>query len=93
MDPNRKEKLDVYEHNARVMYYVGFALVPLAWLMCWIYSSRRRKESEYLDRLSRKAFILWWIGVLVFGIWTLIYHAYWYKMTGIAFNLPDGEIQ
>jgi hypothetical protein len=58
MDPNRKETLDVSEKNARIMFRVGFALVPLAWLMCWVYSSRRRKESEVLDQLARRSFIL-----------------------------------
>jgi hypothetical protein len=64
IDPNRKETLDVSEKNVRIMCHVGFALVPLAWLMCWVYSSRRRKESEALDRLARRSFILWWVFVL-----------------------------
>jgi hypothetical protein len=92
MDPNRKEDLATYEHNAKIMYRVGFALVPMVWLMCWIYASRRRKESEYLDQLARKCFILWWIAVFIFGTWTALYHCFWDKMTGIAFSLPNGEL-
>jgi hypothetical protein len=93
MDPNRKEKLDAYEHNAKIMYWVGFALIPLSWLMCWIYSSRRRKESELLEQLSRKSFILWWIAVFIFGSWTALYHCFWDKMIPLGFSLPQGEIE
>jgi uncharacterized membrane protein YadS len=91
MDPNRKETLDVYEKNAQKMYRVGFALVPLAWLMCWVYSSRRRKESQVLDQLARKSFILWWVAVFIFGTWTVLYHCFWTDMTAIGFSLPLGE--
>lgn len=91
MNPNRKEKLDVYENNAKKMYYVGFALIPLSWLMCWVYCTKRQKESEFLRKLGRKSFILWWVAVFIFGLWTAIYHCFWTDMTAIGFNLPMGE--
>lgn len=90
MDPNRKEKLDMYEQNAKKMYYVGFALMPLAWLMCWIYSTRRMKESEFLTQLAHKSFILWWVGVFVIGAWTMLYDAFWEEMAAIGYSLPLG---
>ena len=91
MDPNRKETLEDYEKNARIMYYVGFGLLPLSWLMCWVYCTRRQNESEYLRKLGWKAFFLWWVAVFIYGAWTAIYHCYWTKMTAIGFSLPQGE--
>ena len=91
MDPNRKEKLEQYEKNAKIMYYVGFGLLPLSWLMCWVYSTRRQKESPLLEKLARRSFILFWIAIFIFGVWTMIYHAYWPKMSAIGFSLPQGE--
>jgi hypothetical protein len=91
MDPGKKDTLEDYEKNAKRMYLIGFGLIPLSWLMCWIYCFRRRKESEYLDQLGKKCFVLWWVAVLVFGLWTALYHAFWDKMTIIGFNVPYGD--
>ena len=91
MDPNRKEKIDAYEHNAEIMYKVGFALCPLSWLMCWIYCSRRKSESEKLGKLGLKCFILFWIAIYIIGIWTACYSAWWPKMEAIGYNVPVGE--
>ena len=91
MDPNRKDKIEDYESNAKIMYYIGFAFVPLSWLMCWIYCEKRKTESEYLRSLSSKAFVLFWIAIFIIGIWTAINDAYWPSLTSIAYNTPIGE--
>ena len=91
MDPNRKEKLDVYEKNARIMFYIGFGLMPLSWLMCWIYSSRRKSESDELRKLANRSFILFWFAIFIFGVWTCLFDAFWPQMEVIGFWVPNGE--
>ena len=91
MDPNRKETLEVYEHNAEIMFKVGFALCPLSWLMCWVYCSRRKAESERLQSLADRSFIFFWIAIYIIGIWTACYSAWWPSMTSIGYNIPVGE--
>ena len=91
MDPNQKESLEKYEKNAKIMYYVGFALCPLCWLMGWVYCVQRQSESEYLRALGRKCFLFFWIGVFVIGIWTVLYSAFWTSMYSIIFYKIKGE--
>ncbi|KAK8894395.1 hypothetical protein M9Y10_022830 [Tritrichomonas musculus] len=91
MDPNRKEELYKYEKNARIMYLVGFGLMPLSWLMCWIYASKRKAESEYLAKLANRCFFLFWGAIFIFGVWTAIYHAFWPEMAIIGYSIPTGE--
>lgn len=91
MDPNRREKLEIHEKNARIMYYIGFGLMPLSWLMCWIYASSRKTESPYLKKLASRSFILFWLAIFIFGVWTAIYHAFWPEMSVIGFSIPTGE--
>ena len=90
MDPNRKEPLDKYEKNAKIMYYVGFGLMPLVWLMCWVYSNKRSAESEFLKKLSKRCLILFWISMFILGAWTTIYHAFYTDMTVIGLTVPSG---
>ena len=91
MDPNRSEPIEAVEKNARIMYIVGFCLVPLSWLVCFLYSSKHKAESEYLNLLSKKVFILWWGAVILVGFWTLLYSAFWPSMEVIGYNVPSGE--
>jgi len=93
MDPNKKEPLEAYEKNAKIMYYVGFALMPLSWLLCWLYSSARKHESGYLEKISTRSFYLFWISIFIIGIWTTVYSAYWPSFSSIAYNYPVGEPQ
>ena len=93
MNPSKKEDLPTYEKNARIMYYIGFALLPFSWLMCYIYASRRQEESIYLKQLSQKALLFFWIGIFVIGAWTIIYHCFWDKMPSLAYFTPAGEIE
>ena len=91
MDPNKKEDISIYEQNAFKMYIVGFFFIPLSWLMCWIYSSKRQLESDYLKKLSSRSFWLFWISLFIFGTWTLYYYSNWTNLISIAFNIPIGE--
>ena len=91
MDPNRKEKLAVYESNAKKMYIIGFFFLPFVWLVCWIYCNRRSSESEYLKKLSKKSIFLFWIVLFIFGAWTTINHGFWSDLNSIAYFYPNGE--
>lgn len=91
MDPNRREKLSVYESNAQKMYRIGFFLLPFVWLVCWIYCNRRRSESELLRKLGKRSIILFWAVLFVFGVWTTLYDGFWPDLSAIGFILPNGE--